>query len=156
MRAAPLMALALLAGCGFHPLYAPGGSEQQAALAGIFVDIIPNRDGQLLRQALQARLEGAGATPKRYELSVAYSDGVEAISILPNNFSTRTRVTGTATWSLKDTANPTVSLAQGSVRNLDGTDVFNNQFLYSQFQLEDVQRRQANHLADQIAQQLAA
>ena len=155
MRCALALCLGLSA-CGFHPLYAPGGSAQEAALAGIFVNIIPNRDGQLLREALQARLEGAGATTKRYELAVAYADASEAISILPNNFSTRTRVTGSATWLLKATAAPNVALAHGTVRSLDGYDVVNNQFLYGQFQTEAIQRRQAEQLAGQIAEQLAA
>ena len=70
-----LAAGATLSGCGFQPVYMPTASGKagvaQRELAAIQVDIIPDRPGQLLRQALQDRLEmGSSGVARRYELSV--------------------------------------------------------------------------------------
>ncbi len=55
----------LLAGCGFRPVYAPaaGGAAGPAAvgLSEINVPVIPERFGQLIRQALQDRFERGGS-----------------------------------------------------------------------------------------------
>ena len=66
-----------LSGCGFQPVYMPTASGKagvaQRELAAIQVDLIPDRPGQLLRQALQDRLEmGSSGVARRYELSVAF------------------------------------------------------------------------------------
>ncbi|MFI4980620.1 MAG: hypothetical protein ACHQIO_09740, partial [Nevskiales bacterium] len=59
-----LLPVALLAGCGFRPMYARQDDGRmgpaQAGLAEISVGLIPERAGQELRQALQARFERAG------------------------------------------------------------------------------------------------
>ncbi len=59
------MAWAGLAGCGFEPLYGPAQEER---LAGIAIERIPERDGQILRNALLERLSPAG--PSRWRLAV--------------------------------------------------------------------------------------
>ena len=57
-----VLALAgMTAGCGFHPVYGEG-QPGKAALAAVFVNIIPNRSGQLLRQALQERFGNDSGT----------------------------------------------------------------------------------------------
>ena len=49
----------LLSGCGFQPVYMPTASGKagvaQRELASVYVGIIPERPGQVLRQALQER-----------------------------------------------------------------------------------------------------
>src|SRR3984885_2769697 len=79
-----LTASATLSGCGFQPVYMPTASGKagvaQRELAAIQVDQIPDRPGQLLRQALQDRLEGAGVEVARhYDLSVSFGIGGEGI-----------------------------------------------------------------------------
>ena len=60
-RMLALAAAAALSGCGFQPVYMPTASGNagvaQRELAAIQVALIPDRPGQLLRQALQDRLE---------------------------------------------------------------------------------------------------
>ena len=83
--AAPLV----LGACGFHPLYAPS-AHTQAGLSEIYVDIIPNRNGQLFRQALQDKLQGTDSDPQQhYVLSVSYALSGESIGIRSDNSSTR-------------------------------------------------------------------
>jgi LPS-assembly lipoprotein len=149
--------LFLLAACGFHPLYAPAGAPD-AALSEVFVDVIPDRPGQLLRQALQERLDGSDdAAAKRFVLSVSYTPHVIGIGIQNDNSSTRTRVTGDATWSLRavGAVAGTTQITGGTVRALDGYNVVDEQFFYSDLSLDATYRRVAESVADQITQALA-
>ena len=60
----------LLAGCGFQPVYMPTATGKSGPaerdLAAIHVNLIPDRPGQELRQALQARLGSDSGMPARY------------------------------------------------------------------------------------------
>ena len=163
-RARPffLSAALLLAGCGFHPLYDGAGARAQshggtvsAHLDGIYVELIPNRLGQLLRQALQERLDTDDGERKTYSLAVADSIDEEAISVLNSNSNTRTRAVGRGTWTLTAIANPGVPLASGSVRVLDGFNTLDEQVFFSVLENEAVQRRLADNVADQITQRVA-
>lgn len=146
---------ALTAGCGFHPLYgvnSHGGPE----LAAVYVDLIPNRGGQLLRQALQARFEGTDSTvPKRYTLSVYFYEATQGVGVQENNFTTRNRSVGNATWVLHPAANASDKLAFGVVRSVDGYNIIDEQFFYQDLSEDAVQHRLAEALADQIKLGLA-
>src|SRR5579875_3491053 len=101
----PLLATPLLAACGFHPLYAPTTGDTNGAaatgLAEINVGLIPERAGQELRLALQERFERSGAAlARRYDLTVTFAVGAEAIGIQPDTSSTYVRVIGNATYRL--------------------------------------------------------
>ena len=150
----------VLAGCGFHPIYAPGpkGSlgAAQVGLAAIQVAIIPDRTGQLLRQALQARFEREGAgTAHKYDLFVAYSIASEGLAVEPDSSVTRTRLVGYASWTLLAQDPKRSAVTSGSARSLDGVDVVNNQFFASDLNVETAQRRISETIADQITLQLA-
>ena len=91
-----LAAASAVSGCGFHPLYAPGPGgtlgAAQAQLAAIDVPRLADRPGQLMRQALQARLYGPGlAEAKQYRLIVDFSVASEGIAIQPSNTRNRSR-----------------------------------------------------------------
>jgi LPS-assembly lipoprotein len=136
--------------CGFHPLYAPGG-KQTAAMQAVYVNIIPNRAGQLLRQALQQRLAGSdGDVAKRYTLSVQFSEALEQLGIQSDNSFTRQRDIGRANWALSPLSNATSVLAKGNVRAVDGYNVIDEQYFYMDLSEEATQRRLADALADQI------
>jgi LPS-assembly lipoprotein len=154
-RSVLLGCLASLAGCGFHPLYAPG-EAQDAALSSIFVDLIPDRSGQLLREALQARLDANdNAEAKAFVLRVVYRESISGIGIQNDNSSTRTRLVGNATWSLHPVGEDSKQITGGTVRSLDGYNIVNEQFFYSDLSQEAVNRRLAEALADQITQALS-
>ena len=149
-------ALALLvAGCGFQPLYSLQ-HNQTANLAAVYVSIIPNRSGQLLRQALQSRLEGsASGVAKRYTLDVGYAESVQGIGVQSDNSTTRNRDIGNAVWSLHSADSAGVQIAGGTVRTLDGYNIVDEQFFYADLSEEAAERRLAEALADQIVQGLA-
>ena len=144
-----------LASCGFHPLYAPG-SKTQAGLSEIFVDVILARNGQLLRQALQERLQGSDGEPQQhYILSVNYAVAGQGIGIESDNASTRNRFVGTAYWSLHTPGTIGQRITGGIARTVDGNDVIAAQFFYSDLNAEAVNRRIGEAIADQIVQALA-
>ena len=153
--AAALAFCLLTSSCGFRPLYGGVGAPA-ARMAMIYVEIIPNRPGQLLRQALQTRLEGASSgIAKQYTLAVGYSETVQGVSIQSDNSTTRSRSIGTAIWSLHPVGNTSVQIAGGTVRTLDGYNILDEQFFYSDLSEEAAQRRLAENLADQIVTGLA-
>jgi LPS-assembly lipoprotein len=155
LRIGGLGIVSLAGGCGFHPLYAPGGARQ-AALQAVYVNIIANRPGQVLRQALQSRLEGSDdAVAKRYTLSVQYAEALETVNVQADNSATRARDVARATWTLYPLANETQKLASGTVRSVDGYNIIDEQYFYMDLSLEATQRRQADALADQIVTGLA-
>jgi LPS-assembly lipoprotein len=149
-----------LSACGFQPVYMRTASGKagvaQRELAAVEVDIIPDRPGQLLRQALQDRLAGSSSgVAYRYDLSVAYSISGDNIAILPDSTATRVRSIGNADWALIAQDPGRTRLTTGVARAIDGYDLIDSQYFALDLENEAVQRRLADALADQIAIQLA-
>jgi LPS-assembly lipoprotein len=153
--AAVLLGGAALGGCGFEPLYGGNGGQAQA-LGQISVALIPDRNGQMLRQDLQDRLErDGGGVSSRYDLYVSLAIYGNDIAIDQQSASTRSRQTGAANWTLKaQNAGHTV-LSSGSAHALDGFDIVNQQFFAADMSREAAAQRIDEALADQITQQLA-
>ena len=152
-------ALATLGGCGFRPLYGSGGEAEagvQARLAEINVQLIPERSGQLLRQALQVRLErGRPPVARRFDLSVQYVLASEAIGIQQDTSASRVRFTGVANWALLAQNAQRTTVASGSAREVDAVNIINQQFFAAEITSAAVQRRMVEALAEQIVIQLA-
>ncbi len=152
-----LAACLALGGCGFRPLYGETSqANAPAALGEIYVALIPERIGQELRQALQARLEGSGsASRKRFELNASYYIEQQTLSVQQDNSSTRSRLIGHVTWSLRSDIPQAPVMASGNARALDGNNIVDEQFFYADLQNAAAQQRLAGALADQVTQQLA-
>ena len=133
---------------------APGPAQRN--LAAIDVGIIPDRSGQLLRQALQRRFASdAGRVPVRYDLAVNYTISNEGIGIQPDATATRVRVIGSASWTLSRLAPARSTITTGSARAVDAFNVLDLQFFAADLNNEQVQSRVADRIADQITLQLA-
>lgn len=148
-----------LAGCGFQPVYMPtaSGKAGPAAreLAAITVPVIPERQGQLLRQALQERFANdSGTTPQIYDLSVSLTVLGEPIAIQQSSLATRMRLTGTASYVLT-VKSPWSVVSRGSARVVDNFNLLDQQFFAAEMENEAVVRRMTDALADQITAQLA-
>jgi LPS-assembly lipoprotein len=155
-----LGAAGALAGCGFQPVYMRTASGKagpaQRELASIYVNLIPDRPGQVLRQDLQERFgSDASGTLHRYSLAVSFSIAGEGISIQQNDFATRIRLIGTAQWTLSAQDAGQTRITSGSARAMDGFNVLDQQYFAADLDTEAVQRRIASTVADQIALQLA-
>ncbi len=163
MRRRALLQLAVLglSGCGFSPLYETRADGKpnavQSDLAAIEVPILPDRNGQLMRQALQQRLDGPGYDiPKRYRLIVGWGIAAEGLVIEPDSSVSRVRLNGSGSWTLVSLAPNTPVLANGTSRALDGYNPISNQSFAADEETEAITRRMADRLADQIVQQVAA
>jgi LPS-assembly lipoprotein len=157
----PMLATPVLAACGFHPVYGPAadGKDSPAAqaLAEISVGLIPERSGQMLREALQERFERAGiASAKRYDLTVGLGITSEQIAILQNSEATWVRMVGSATYNLISQDPGRATLTTGSARVEDGYNLYDQQYFDSDLESEAVQKRITQALADQIALRLAS
>lgn len=163
LLAGALVAVAALAlsGCGWQPVYGTAHGEAagpaQAGLAETSVALIPERSGQLLRQALQARFDrGSGGVGQRYELAVSgLSISGEPLAIQRDNTTSRVRLVGVAPWSLVSLGPQRRTLTSGQARVVDGYDVINQQYFASDLESDAVQRRMAEAMAEQITLRVA-
>jgi LPS-assembly lipoprotein len=151
--------LVALNGCGFQPVYMPTASGKagvaQRELASVYVGIIPERPGQVLRQALQERFGNDSGVPSAYDLRVTFGITGEGIAIQTNNLATRLRLIGNATWSLVGHDAKHTVLTSGNARAMDGVNIFNSQYFAADLETEAKQQRIAETIATQIATQLA-
>lgn len=156
----PVAATGFLAGCGFHPVYmatasgSPGPAQRE--MAAIEVGRIPDRPGQLLRQALQQRLgSDSDSVAPRYTLAVDYSISGEGIAVTPDSTATRLRLIGRATWTLASATPPHAAVTRGLARAFTGMNIFDQQYFAADMETEAQQRVLAREVASQIAQELA-
>jgi LPS-assembly lipoprotein len=154
-----LSAPLLLAACGFQPLYMRTATDKpgpaQRELARIYVNLIPDRPGQELRQALQERFGDDSGTPAAYDLSVTFSISGEGIAITQQDIATRLRLTAIATYNLVTRGPHPTRVASGSARAIDGLNIFDSQYFAADLENEAKQQSLAQQCADQITNQLA-
>jgi LPS-assembly lipoprotein len=156
---ATLAVASLAGGCGFTPLYgetanAPGGVSDK--LRQVDVGLIPDRPGQLLRQALQQRFEGAGGGGKGYLLAVNFSITTQGVATeFATSAQTRVRAIGTAHWSLTNVQGQVRQIATGTAKTVDGYNVVDVQYFYNDLRNEDVIKDIAQELADKITMQVS-
>lgn len=153
--------LAMVPGCGWQPVYggaragAPGAA--QVGLSETSVALIPERSGQLLRQALQARFDRGGTgSGQRYLLAVSsFVISPESIGIQRDNTTSRVRLVGTAAWSLVALGPQRRTLTSGHIREVDGYNVIDQQYFAADLEDQMVQRRIAEAIAERITLQVA-
>lgn len=142
----PLLGIAaalLLGSCGFQPMYGSPSLAQHIdgakdgtgaplsvadALNGIAVDIIPDRNGQILRNYLIDRLNRGGrpADP-RYRLSIDLSTPSSRTGVQQDDSATRQELRMSATYRLRDLKTDRV-VTQGVSRTLVGYPVLIEQY----------------------------
>ena len=159
-RRCAVLAALVVAGCGFRPVYGARNDlamSGQGELAAIDVGLIPERTGQLLRQALQQRMNRSDDAPaKRYQLTVSLGISGDAIGIQQDSTATRLRQVATAAWSLKMLDPARTLVANGTARALDGVNIIDQQYFAADLEGEAAQRRITDAVADQITLQVAA
>lgn len=111
-----LLALPLLAACGFAPVYGPQGAG--TALQGrVLVEAPENRDDQLMLQQIERRLGRAG--DPAYDLAIDLIVTQEGLAIDADGDIDRYNLLGTATYTLASSANGAV-VSTGTVTNFTG------------------------------------
>ena len=164
LLAAPLLApLVALGACGFRPLYGPNGEggtgaaiaanepSLAEALASVRVGLIPERNGQLMRRALQRQLEGSRpGIQARYDLEVRLIYATEVLGYQTDGLATRVRVVATASWVLATQSVPREVVDRGSARTVDAYNLPNLQFFASDASREDMERRLVAELSERV------
>lgn len=154
-----LLAALVVPSCGFRPLYddrpLAGGLSTGQALAATRVATIPDRQGQILRNALVQRLGNGPGTPARHELRVALAIRREFLGVRRDETASRQRVNATADFTLRPlpTGEP---LFAGRAHAVDAFNIVRNEFFAAQLSGEAAEARVAERLAEDIVAQLAA
>ncbi|GHU04048.1 hypothetical protein FACS1894205_1610 [Alphaproteobacteria bacterium] len=151
-----LSILAVGGGCGFQPMYGssdaanPGVSSD---LAKIRVQSIPNREGQLLHNALLTRLTPRGPTSDPvYSLSVSYTSESRQIALQRDSTATRQIISYTADYKLTQDGKV---VTRGEVTRTIGLDYLAEHYANVSAE-KDAQARSAKELAEAIVNELAA
>ncbi|MBU6298696.1 MAG: hypothetical protein KGJ79_00365 [Alphaproteobacteria bacterium] len=159
-----LGAALLLAGCGFHPLYAiPGGARGgvHRDLGSIYVEPLPDKLGYELRNAMidviDAQNEEAGAA---YRLHLTLAINNEAIGVQSQTVGTITQTaitryndTLTVNYELDD-ARTGKPITSGTETGLSSYNVLSSPYATLAVQ-QDADRRAAADIADRIRIDLA-
>jgi LPS-assembly lipoprotein len=101
-----LLGLAALAGCGFRPVYGPGGAAE-GLLGTISVAAPSETHAYDLVQRLEQRL--GAATAPLYELGYRIETNAIGVGITPEQETTRYNVTGTVSFTLTEIGTGTVA-----------------------------------------------
>ena len=150
-RRAAIGALLLAAGCGFTPVYAPGGGGGKLWGQVRVDDPVTTDDYAFLRRMT----ERLGPTESgRYALSHTLRIAVVPQAITPDEVTTRFSLNGTAAWRLVDTASG-ATVAQGEVSNFTSHSTVGTVIATSAAE-QDARQRLAVMLADQVVTRLLA
>jgi LPS-assembly lipoprotein len=142
---------AMMAGCGFRPLYGPGLQPQ---LAGIYVEPMGEREGYELRNTLIDLLGSNGTeTGKRYRLKVNLTQSSRGVALRNDASITRYNNTLDASYVLTDMAGATV--VTGSQTSLSAYNVAASPYATLAAQ-RDSSKRAAQDIAQRIQIDLAA
>ncbi|MDX1975032.1 MAG: hypothetical protein SFT92_05090 [Rickettsiales bacterium] len=157
----PLLALCLwLSACGFKPLYdqEQRNAKDHSAFAGVLVENIPERSGQLLKADLEDRLNPDGVVPPHpaFRLVASLAANEAAIDVARDGTVSRTNLYLNSTYSLFRTSDG-VKVTSGTIRHVSS---FNNNVVNAYFSTyvsrEDAIQRSIHELSEKYRQRLSA
>ena len=150
-RRAALAVALLAAGCGFTPVYGPGGAGTRLHGQVRVADPQTADDYAFLRRMTE-RL--GPAETGRYDLAYTLRVAVLPQAITPDEVTTRFSLNGTATYRLTDSATG-ATVAQGEVSNFTSHSTVGTVIATNAAE-QDARNRLALMLADQVVTRLLA
>ena len=148
-------AVGALNGCGFRPLYGrSGGGDLSEALARVEIGPIPDRVGQLVRNALLDGLRPRGASSyPAFRLDVDVQESISSLAVRKSANATRADLNLSGTFILRDFSTGT-ELLSGTSQAISSYNILNSEFttLMSEKGARD---RAARQLADDIRLKIA-
>lgn len=147
---AVVLLVAVLAGCGFQPLYGTAANGSVAAdLEQVKIELISNRLGQQLHNALRDRMnrDGQPARPL-YRLKIGVSESTRRLAIRKDDTTARANLLVSAIFQLVD-AETGAPLMKGDARATSSYNVLDSDFGTLSAE-RDAQTRAVRVLADEI------
>jgi len=128
--AAILLACLALAGCGFHPLYGQGDTEEfDADLASVAITPIAERVGQIVANTLRDSFNPTGAkVPQRYVLTVVLATSVGDYAIRKDGTASRELLAVNGNFNMFEAGGGERPVLTGSVRINDSYDVGESEY----------------------------
>ena len=158
MRAGACIFLLLLSACGFRPLYGPASASQARTserLASVSVSLIPDRTGQLVRNALLDRINIGGQPAKpEFVLDVDVNESIQNLAIQRDETATRANLILQADFRLVVTATRE-TVFDGSVQSVSSYNISTSQDFATLSAETNARRRGALDLADEITARVA-
>lgn len=149
-RALLLGAVAVMAGCGFAPIYGENGSASN--LRGkVAFDTPDTLDGYHMRERLQRRLGPTDTAD--YQLTVRTTLSSSSVGIAEDSTVLRATLTGSATFSLVDSAGNVVT--NGTVETFSGYSTTGN-VVSTRSAEQDAHERLSIALADLVVAHILA
>ena len=151
-----ILLISLLTACGFRPMYGSNGETTSALrqdLAAVFVETIPERSGQVLRNRLIEQL-GFGNDPvaPSYTFSVQLVEAISALGIREDATSSYGRLTITARYILTDTATGKPILTD-TTRAFSGFPIVDSEYAALTAQ-RDARQKVLQQLAETLARRV--
>jgi LPS-assembly lipoprotein len=143
-----------VAGCGFAPMYGSHTSSG-AKLDSIYIDNIPDREGQYLRNALMDRFyHGGRPADPAYVLKIAaLRERISDLDITKGSDATRSQLKLTTTMTLRDEKTDQVLLERDLI-SIASYNILDSQFT-TRVSQEATRENALDDLARQIEAQLA-
>ena len=149
-------AAAASTGCGFRPLYGKGSGSDVAALSTVYVETIPDRIGQKLRNHLQERLSPKGPARRTYFiLKVTLTESRRNLAIRKDETATRANLVITANFELIDNRRAQNGKFTGIATSINSYNVLQSDFATLSAQ-RDARDRALRTIADEIRLRVAA
>lgn len=151
--AATMVSAAGLSACGYKPVYGNKGAIQRS-LGQVQVGQVPNREGQVFRNALVDRVNPRGqpgAAP--YSLKIEYSESLGQVAIRRDETATRANLRISVTFELRETASGVV-VFRGRSRRTASYNIVQSDYA-NVIARRTAQRRAAELVAEDIATRLA-
>ena len=149
-----LIAGAGLASCGYKPVYGKKGLVRQD-MAQVDVGKIPNREGQVLHNALidQINPRGAPGAAAPYRLTIKYAESVGLVALRRDETATRANLRVSVDFELRETASGVV-VFRGRSRRTASYNLVQSEYA-NVVARRTAQRRAADLIAEDIATRLA-
>ena len=154
-RLVPLVLMLGLAGCGFRPMYGTSSLDPASLdeMASIQIENIPDREGQLIRNALLTKLNPRGEPRKaRYNLEVYYTLSESQQALRKDDTATRDVLYYSVRIYLYEGKTP---LTAGVITKQLSYD-FLEQHYANVSADDDIRRRAAEVIAEEIRNRLVA
>ncbi len=146
-----LSSLALTAGCGFTPAFAPGGAAARLQNS-VSLDDPDDRADYLLVRRFEERM--GPANPARYGLSYSVTMTESGVAVTSASVTTRVSILGSVTYALRDLATDKV-LTSGTVDQFTSYST-EDTTISQQSSRQDAEERLMVMMTDQMITRLTA